>query len=445
MLAAAPVMRAPAATAAALLLLASPADAVLNETGNGNTEAPATDDPGWAYLGRLGVLNGVYLGYGWVLTAAHVGMGGGVFSLDGVPYPVVPGTRFLIAHDASRDADLAVMKIDPYPDPEELPPLPIAASAPGFDDPVWLIGQGRNRGDEIPGQGWEWAPSLDQRWGTNQIGGFVNGVGIVSEVLVGGASNRLTRSLVTEFNQFPDTSISPHECAATTGDSGGGLFTEVDPGEFALAGIQIAIGLEGGQTPETTLYGNDTYSANLAYYRREVLDLVRACDDEFDNDGDGQADLADGGCLWEGDFSELPACQDGFDNDFDGLEDWPADPDCASADDLFEASDLDGDFVPDGEDNCLEVANAPQQDSDADGFGNACDFDYNDDGTTALPDLVTLSAGFGSSTGDPRFDEQLDATGDGTIGTEEYTLFSARYGSPPGPSGHACAGSAPCP
>jgi hypothetical protein len=35
--------------------------------------------------------------------------------------------------------------------------------------------------------------------------------------------------------------------------------------------------------------------------------------------------------------------------------------------------DVDGDGVPDAEDNCLIVSNADQADADRDGFGNACE------------------------------------------------------------------------
>lgn len=52
-------------------------------TGTGNTNAPV-DDPGWNYLGYLNGASGIYLGSGWVLTAAHVGTGN--FRLGGISY-----------------------------------------------------------------------------------------------------------------------------------------------------------------------------------------------------------------------------------------------------------------------------------------------------------------------------------------------------------------------
>ena len=63
---------------AALLLAfltALPARAVLIDSGDGtgNTTAPA-DDPGWSSVGRTANgLNGIHLGFGWIVTAAHVG------------------------------------------------------------------------------------------------------------------------------------------------------------------------------------------------------------------------------------------------------------------------------------------------------------------------------------------------------------------------------------
>lgn len=58
-----------------------------------------------------------------------------------------------------------------------------------------------------------------------------------------------------------------------------------------------------------------------------------ACDDEYDNDGDGLADLLDPGCADAADDSEREAslqCDDGLDNDGDGLIDFPGDIGCKS-------------------------------------------------------------------------------------------------------------------
>lgn len=71
-----------------------------------------------------------------------------------------------------------------------------------------------------------------------------------------------------------------------------------------------------------------------------------------------------------------PACDDGVDNDGDGLIDL-ADPGCEFAEDNDEyndpPNDRDNDGVPNEEDNCPDVQNPFQEDSDGDGAGNACD------------------------------------------------------------------------
>ncbi len=109
--------------------------------------------------------------------------------------------------------------------------------------------------------------------------------------------------------------------------------------------------------------------------------------------------------------------------------------------------DTDGDGVPDASDNCLLVPNAPPLDcdTDQDGYGNACDADYNDDGLVGGADFSQLIAAYGSISGEPEYDADIDADGDGQIGGLEFALTLGSYGGPPGPSGLACAGTIPCP
>jgi hypothetical protein len=425
-----------------LLLLAAPAGAVLVDSGNGNTTAPA-DDPGWANVGLVGSLNGVYLGHGWMISAAHVGIASDrAVLLDGVDYFPIVESRVVIKHDASRYADLQVFQIDAVP--EHLPVLPIRATTPSLGTPVVMIGRGYDQGtfNTWDAGGWNWATTRTKRWGTNHIGGVLGGSPdpVGSRRLYSGG--KVTQALVVEFNE--NAAGSDHEAIVTTGDSGGGLFIENGSG-WELAGIEFAVGVANGQPARTSIYGNDTYSVDLSYYRDQILDIVRPCDDGADNDGDGLVDLADPGCFWEGDGSEEPACSDGLDNDWDGAVDHLDDLDCMSADGLLEEPDLDGDLVPDDEDNCSEVANESQFDSDEDGYGNACDADYNDDGVVAGPDFVLLQIAWGSTLGQPRFNADIDANGDGTVGGPDFIKLVPQWLKPPGPSGLACAGSIPCP
>ena len=86
------------------------------------------------------------------------------------------------------------------------------------------------------------------------------------------------------------------------------------------------------------------------------------------------------------------------------------------------AGDLDGDGVSDGTDNCGLAANPDQQDSDDDGAGNACDFDYNNDGQINDADAALIQAAFGSD-GDSANSNVFDADSDGLIAGTDWNAF----------------------
>ena len=139
------------------------------------------------------------------------------------------------------------------------------------------------------------------------------------------------------------------------------------------------------------------------------------CSDTQDNDGDDLIDIQDPGCAApvEGPPG-APSCSDGLENDGDGFVD-AADPGCehfplteecngvdddgdnqidegfsdSDADGLADCVDLDqdNDGVRDGADNCPGTANPTQQDTDGDGFGDACDED--------VPSILNPPSGLG--------------------------------------------------
>jgi hypothetical protein len=427
---------------AVALLAASPAAAILIDSGDGtgNVTAPP-NDPGWENVGRAG-LNAVYVGYGWMLTAAHVSLAGGQALLAGKLYPIAAPSIVVFAQDANNDADLQAFRIDPWP--RHLPLLPIRQQTPGLDTPVVMIGTAFPRGPATRWRGidgYEWdIVAGPKRWGTNDIGGVVSQGSPPTNAITLDINGRPTEVLVTDFTE----GTGGDECAVTLGDSGGALFVD-EAGSWELAGIHVARGSFPDQPAETTLYENLSYSVDLAAYRDAVLAVVRPCADGVDRDGDGDADFPeDTGCTWPGDMSEQPDCSDGLDNDFDGTTDL-LDPDCASGAGALEEPDQDGDLVPDDEDNCLVVANADQLDTNGDGYGNACDADYDDDGTVGTSDFLALGAAFGTTSGQPGYDADIDVDGDGVIGASEFLLFGSGFGTPPGPSGFSCAGTPICP
>jgi Trypsin len=300
------------------LLLAAPASAVLIASGDGtgNASAPA-DDPGWANVG-YGVETGVYLGNGWVLTASHVGPDD--LRLGNELYAAIPSSAVELETQGAR-ADLLLYRIARDPG---LPELALAVSTPAVGSDMVMIGKGPNRGAATsacspPISGWLWGQGSAMRWGTNRI----TEVGL--DIPIG---PRTTRSLVTDFSVSGQT---PSEAQAGQGDSGGAVFAKVG-GVWELAGILFGVGYLGCQPDRSSLYGNLTYAADLAYYRAQIeaVASVPACDDGIDDDGDGLVDSADPGCSGPNDAFEtsdaLP-CDDGIDNDDDGLVD-AADPGC---------------------------------------------------------------------------------------------------------------------
>lgn len=103
------------------------------------------------------------------------------------------------------------------------------------------------------------------------------------------------------------------------------------------------------------------------------------------------------------------------------------------------AQDADADGIADSDDNCLNTPNASQTDTNFDGFGNACDADYWNDGLVDDVDFEIFAKAFGSSTGDPNFNPDVDSDDNGVIGISDFGLLGTQTGGPPGASGLACA------
>lgn len=93
--------------------------------------------------------------------------------------------------------------------------------------------------------------------------------------------------------------------------------------------------------------------------------------------------------------------------------------------------DLDGDGVPDTADNCKRIDNPDQRDTDADGIGNRCDPDLNNDCLVNIADLALFKARFLSTDPDADFD------GSGLVNIADLAVVRDFFLAPPGPSGLA--------
>jgi uncharacterized protein (TIGR03790 family) len=92
-------------------------------------------------------------------------------------------------------------------------------------------------------------------------------------------------------------------------------------------------------------------------------------------------------------------------------------------------ADFDGDGVPDRADDCREQPNPDQRDSDADGFGDLCDGDFDQDGVVGFADLSRFERALRTRTRLPG----ADVDGDGTVDERDRSLLAVWLYHAPGP------------
>ncbi|MFO0745353.1 MAG: hypothetical protein U1F43_06735 [Myxococcota bacterium] len=131
----------------------------------------------------------------------------------------------------------------------------------------------------------------------------------------------------------------------------------------------------------------------------------------------------------------------------------------ARAGDVVADADLDG--IPDFADDCVEASNADQADADDDGFGDACDADFDQDGRVGERDYAAAKACIGVDLAldrdmtpddpDEEGDEKaggdglvldarepclvVDLDGDGAVTERDLRAVEAAFDRAPGPSG----------
>jgi hypothetical protein len=92
-------------------------------------------------------------------------------------------------------------------------------------------------------------------------------------------------------------------------------------------------------------------------------------------------------------------------------------------------ADGDDDGISDDVDNCLLVFNPDQTDSNGDGYGNACDADFNDDCVVNFQDLGIMRTVFFTA------DADADLNNDGIVNFIDLGTLRSVFFEAPGPSG----------
>lgn len=91
--------------------------------------------------------------------------------------------------------------------------------------------------------------------------------------------------------------------------------------------------------------------------------------------------------------------------------------------------------MPDEADNCTLLANSPQRDTDADGFGNACEADLNNDNTVNFADLGLFRLAFFGMPGADNRNPNADFNGDDTTSFLDHGIMRSMFFASPGPAG----------
>ncbi|MBN8457890.1 MAG: hypothetical protein J0M04_08630 [Verrucomicrobia bacterium] len=269
------------------LLLVSSAGAAVILSGAANNTAPS----GQPYFSNIGTLNGasaIYLGGGWVATAAHVaGSLPASVNFGGTSYATSTGTYHRIGNPSgsglSALTDLAAFQLSASP---PLPTIPIAAATPGVGTDLMMIGAGRLQAatptywqvtvvagpnndvwTEVtpPGQsynaaGFKTTATNIVRWGENET----DATAITVNYGLGDVYG-----YTTSF----DVGATTHEAQAVVGDSGGGVFHQV-AGAWQLSGMMVTVATYENQPAYTAVIGNETYMLDLTYYRNEILAVI---------------------------------------------------------------------------------------------------------------------------------------------------------------------------
>ncbi len=92
------------------------------------------------------------------------------------------------------------------------------------------------------------------------------------------------------------------------------------------------------------------------------------------------------------------------------------------------AADSDADGVSDNVDNCINAANADQTDTDNDGYGNACDADFDQTGHVDFRDVHMMRGMYDSAA------PLGDLNGDGWVDMADVAAMRPMMFGPPGPS-----------
>ena len=252
---------------------------VINPNTTGHDIAPS-GGRGFDNVGQMSTGTGVYLGYGWVLTAHHVYddvTTGHSIDLGGTWYNEMADTHVRLKNPDDSNADLSMFRISGNPG---LATVDIRQTTSTVSTSVTMIATGLNQlassttwyvdTDPSPwvwdenffddadttADGFKTSGTRTKLWGTNEV------------------ATVTTTGFWTVFENVDD------DAQGVVYDSGGGAFTyNTLSGEWELAGIITAVGIPPTWSGEpdaryNALFFYATWMADLSLYRDQIMDTV---------------------------------------------------------------------------------------------------------------------------------------------------------------------------
>ena len=215
--------------------------------GAGNTNT------GWNYVGQVSDASGIYLGNGWVITAAHVNspnsftLAGNTYNATGLSY-----TDFTNSSTGTTNADIHLFQIFTTSTNGftlSLPTIPIATTAPSafslFNSGSQIVMIGYGGGSES--------------WGINTVTTapypapiLLNGYATIDFETAHGTTTFFTKSIT-------------NDAELVNGDSGGADFMTNASGTWQVAGLNEAVDTNG-----------DAFLIQLSSYYSQINPLISA-------------------------------------------------------------------------------------------------------------------------------------------------------------------------